>query len=74
VIVLKVDCTVILYKLSFAAILNADMSTAMVVEDLFEEHGSEFPGFNPVPLMKVVNAYLKSVEGLANGQIIKVYD
>jgi NAD(P)-dependent dehydrogenase (short-subunit alcohol dehydrogenase family) len=44
-----------------------------VVEDSFEEYGSDFPCFNPVPMMKVVNAYLKSSEGVANGKIIKVY-
>jgi NAD(P)-dependent dehydrogenase (short-subunit alcohol dehydrogenase family) len=45
-----------------------------VVEDSFEKYGSEFPGFNPVPMTKVVNAYLKSVEGVINGQTIKAYE
>jgi NAD(P)-dependent dehydrogenase (short-subunit alcohol dehydrogenase family) len=45
-----------------------------VVEDSFEKYGHEFPGFNPVPMTKVVNAYLKSVEGVSNGQIIKVHE
>ncbi|MET3879549.1 hypothetical protein [Chitinophaga sp. OAE865] len=33
-----------------------------------------FPGFNPVPMQKLVNAYLKSVEGVVNGQIIRVHE
>jgi NAD(P)-dependent dehydrogenase (short-subunit alcohol dehydrogenase family) len=44
-----------------------------IVEDSFEQYGHEFPGFNPVPMTKVINAYLKSVEGVSNGQILKVY-
>ncbi|MEZ2440205.1 short chain dehydrogenase [Chitinophaga sp. RCC_12] len=33
-----------------------------------------FPGFNPVPMQKLVNAYLKSVEGVVTGQIIRVHE
>lgn len=44
-----------------------------IVEDSFEKYGHEFPGFNSVPMTKVVNAYLKSVEGISNGQILKIY-
>lgn len=33
-----------------------------------------FPGFNPVPMPKLVNAYLKSVEGVVTGQIIRVHE
>jgi NAD(P)-dependent dehydrogenase (short-subunit alcohol dehydrogenase family) len=33
-----------------------------------------FPGFNPVPMPRLVNAYLKSVEGAISGQILRVYE
>jgi NAD(P)-dependent dehydrogenase (short-subunit alcohol dehydrogenase family) len=45
-----------------------------VVEDSFETLQPLFPGFNPVPMYKVVNAYLRSIEGIINGQIIRVYE
>ncbi|MDD2563956.1 MAG: short chain dehydrogenase [Salinivirgaceae bacterium] len=37
-----------------------------------EKLGSFFPGHTPVPTSKVINAYLKSIEGKITGQIIRV--
>jgi len=45
-----------------------------VVEDAYEKYKSYFPGHNPIPTKKVINAYVRSVEGKINGEIIKVYD
>jgi NAD(P)-dependent dehydrogenase (short-subunit alcohol dehydrogenase family) len=45
-----------------------------VVEDSYEKFRPYFPGYNPVPMSRIVNAYLKSVEGVINGQILKVYE
>ncbi|WP_211999864.1 short chain dehydrogenase [Chitinophaga sp. HK235] len=44
-----------------------------LVEDSKERYGAMFPGYNLVPMEKLVNAYLLSVEGAVNGKIIKVY-
>ncbi|UOQ69780.1 short chain dehydrogenase [Hymenobacter volaticus] len=44
-----------------------------LVEDSRERYGALFPGYNLVPMGKVVNAYLLSVEGAVNGRILKVY-
>jgi NAD(P)-dependent dehydrogenase (short-subunit alcohol dehydrogenase family) len=44
-----------------------------LVEDSWERYGAMFPGYNLVPMHKLVNAYLLSVEGAVNGKIIKVY-
>lgn len=44
-----------------------------VVEDSMEAIGSYFPGHNPVPMDRVVNGYIKSIEGIITGEIIKVY-
>lgn len=44
-----------------------------LVEDSQERYGAFFPGYNLVPMQKVVNAYLLSVEGAVNGKIIKAY-
>jgi len=44
-----------------------------LVEDSFERYGNLFPGFNLAPMRKVVNAYILSIEGAVNGEILKVY-
>jgi NAD(P)-dependent dehydrogenase (short-subunit alcohol dehydrogenase family) len=44
-----------------------------LVEDSQERYGHLFPGYNLVPMPKLVNAYLLSVEGAVNGRILKVY-
>lgn len=45
-----------------------------LAEDSYAAIGHLFPGFNSVPMPKLVNAYLKSVEGVINGQVIRVYE
>jgi len=44
-----------------------------LVEDSRERYGAMFPGYNLVPMGKLINAYLLSVEGAVNGKILKVY-
>ncbi|MFD2245429.1 short chain dehydrogenase [Pontibacter ruber] len=44
-----------------------------VVEDSMEAIGGYFPGHNPVPMERVVNAYVKSIEGVRTGEIIRVF-
>ncbi|MBS1606617.1 MAG: short chain dehydrogenase [Bacteroidetes bacterium] len=44
-----------------------------LVEDSKDRYGAFFPGYNLVPMDKLVNAYLLSVEGAINGKILKVY-
>ena len=45
-----------------------------LVEDAVEKYEAYFPGHNPIPMGKVINAYVKSIEGKANGKIITIYD
>jgi len=44
-----------------------------VVEDAYEKYKEYFPGHNPIPMNKVVNAYVRSVQGRKNGEIIRIY-
>lgn len=44
-----------------------------LAEDSSERYGAFFPGYNLVPMQKLVNAYLLSVEGAVNGKILKVW-
>jgi len=45
-----------------------------LVEDAVEKYEAYFPGHNPIPMQKVINAYVRSVEGKVSGQIITIYD
>jgi NAD(P)-dependent dehydrogenase (short-subunit alcohol dehydrogenase family) len=45
-----------------------------MVEDAVEIYEDYFPGHNPIPMWKVVNGYVKSVEGSGTGEIIRMYD
>jgi NAD(P)-dependent dehydrogenase (short-subunit alcohol dehydrogenase family) len=45
-----------------------------LVEDAVEIYADYFPGHNPIPMNKVINGYVKSVEGKGTGEIIRMYD
>jgi len=45
-----------------------------MVEDAYDKYKSYFPGHNPVPMSKVINAYARSVYGKTNGSIIRYYE
>lgn len=45
-----------------------------MVEDAYEKYKDYFPGHNPIPMKKVINGYVRSVNGKGNGQIIRIYD
>ncbi|NND63531.1 MAG: short chain dehydrogenase [Flavobacteriaceae bacterium] len=46
--------------------------SAGLVEDAYEKYKDYFPGYDAVGMDKVVNGYVKSVEGKIHGQIIRV--
>ena len=43
-----------------------------LVEDSFEKYKDYFPGNTPVPMYKIVDAYMKCVEGKINGRILRI--
>lgn len=45
-----------------------------LVEDAVEKYQEYFPGHNAIPMNKVINGYIKSVEGAGNGQVIRIYE
>ena len=45
-----------------------------LVEDAYEKYKTFFPGFNAVPMKKVVNGYVRSVEGRIRGEVIRIYE
>ena len=44
-----------------------------VVEDSAEVYADYFPGFDPAPMDKVVNGYVRCVETKITGRIIRIY-
>ncbi len=44
-----------------------------LVEDAVDRYADYFPGHNPIPMTKVVNGYIRSVEGKDKGEIIRIY-
>lgn len=45
-----------------------------LVEDAKDKYQDYFPGHTPVPMHKVVNGYLKCIEGKITGQIIRIQE
>ena len=45
-----------------------------MVEDAYDKYKDYFPGHNPVSMNKAVNAYLRSVKGKDNGNVIRIYE
>jgi NAD(P)-dependent dehydrogenase (short-subunit alcohol dehydrogenase family) len=45
-----------------------------LVEDAYERYKDFFPGYNPVPMKKVINGYVRCVEGKIRGQILRIYE
>ncbi len=45
-----------------------------MVEDAYDKYQAYFPGHNPIPMIKVINGYVRSVQGKGNGEIIRIYD
>ncbi len=54
--------------------LRINVVSSGLVEDAVEKYAPYFPGHNPIPMRKVINGYVKSVEGRGTGEIIRMYD
>ena len=54
--------------------IRINVVSSGLVEDAVEKYEAYFPGHNPIPMKKVINGYVKSVEGKETGEIIRIYD
>ena len=43
-----------------------------LVEDAYEKYKDYFPGNTPVPMSKIVDGYIKCIEGIITGRIIRI--
>jgi NAD(P)-dependent dehydrogenase (short-subunit alcohol dehydrogenase family) len=54
--------------------IRINVVSSGLVEDAIDKYEAYFPGHNPIPMKKVVNGYLKSIQGKGTGEIIRMYD
>ena len=54
--------------------IRINVVSSGLVEDAVERYEAYFPGHNPIPMYKVINGYVRSVEGKGTGEIIRMYD
>jgi NAD(P)-dependent dehydrogenase (short-subunit alcohol dehydrogenase family) len=54
--------------------IRINVVSSGLVEDAVERYEAYFPGHNPIPMVKVINGYVRSVEGKGTGEIIRIYD
>ena len=53
--------------------VRVNVVSSGMVEDAYEKYKDYFPGHNPIPMNKVVNGYVRSVKGMGNGEVIRIY-
>lgn len=54
--------------------IRINVVSSGLVEHSVDKYETYFPGHNPIPMKKVINGYVKSVEGKNSGEIIRMYD
>ena len=54
--------------------IRVNVISSGMVEDSYEKYKDYFPGHNPIPMKKVINGYVRSINGKGNGEIIRIYD
>ena len=54
--------------------IRVNVVSSGMVEDSYEKYKDYFPGHNPIPMNKVINGYVRSVQGKRNGEVIRIYD
>lgn len=54
--------------------IRINVVSSGMVEDAYEKYRDFFPGHNPIPMNRVVNGYVRSVEGRVNGEVIRLYE
>lgn len=54
--------------------IRLNVVSSGMVEDAYEKYRDYFPGHNPIPMKKVINGYVRSLNGKGNGEIIRIYN
>jgi NAD(P)-dependent dehydrogenase (short-subunit alcohol dehydrogenase family) len=53
--------------------LRVNVVCPTLVEDSVEKYAGVFPGYDAVPMERVVNGYIRSVESNITGRVIRIY-
>lgn len=61
-------------SLEIANGIRVNVVSPGLVEDSYEKLKDYFPGCNPIPMNKVVNGYVRSVQGRDKGTVIRIYE
>jgi len=54
--------------------IRINVVSSCLVEDAVDKYQDYFPGHNAIPMKKVINGYVKSIEGANTGEVIRIYD
>lgn len=54
--------------------IRLNVVSSGMVEDAYEKYRDYFPGHNPIPMKKVINGYVRSVNGKGNAEVIRIYN
>ncbi len=54
--------------------LRVNVVASGLVEDAVEKYREYFPGHHPISMDKMLRGYIRSVEGRATGEIIRIYE
>ena len=54
--------------------IRINVVSSGLVEDAVDKYEAYFPGHNPIPMNKVINGYVRSIEGKRSGEVITMYD
>jgi NAD(P)-dependent dehydrogenase (short-subunit alcohol dehydrogenase family) len=54
--------------------IRVNVVSSGLVEDAVDKYRDYFPGHNPIPMNKVVNGFVRCVEGKGSGEVIRIYD
>jgi len=52
--------------------IRINVVSSDLVEDAYEKYKDYFPGNTPVPMRKIVDGYVKSIEGKITGRILRI--
>ena len=54
--------------------IRVNVVSSGLVADAVEKYSEYFPGHHPIPMDKMLRGYIRSVEGKATGEIIRIYE
>ena len=54
--------------------LRLNVVSSGLVADAVDKYSDYFPGHHPIPMEKMLRGYIRSVEGMGSGEVIRIYE